>query len=150
MRSYVKNSPQAAGRILAITIIADGNVAPSEMAAMHQSRIMEYVDLDEDQFDHVLQDLCNDLLTTTRGGSVHLEPEVIDEMLSEISHPDLRRKLLQAMWRIADADGWLANAEAVLLNRASVVWSAETNFSSAAELRAAHGQAMQATAPSCR
>jgi uncharacterized tellurite resistance protein B-like protein len=136
MRSYLINSPQAAGRILAITIIADGNVAPAEMAAMHQSRIMEFVDLDEDEFDHVLQDLCNDLLTTTRGGHVHLEPEVIDQMLREIAHPDLRRKLLQAMWHIADADGWLANAEAVLLNRASLMWGAETNFLSPTDRQA--------------
>ena len=38
------------------------------------------------------------------------------------------RALLQAMWKIADADDWLADGEAVLLARASAVWSAETNF----------------------
>jgi uncharacterized tellurite resistance protein B-like protein len=32
------------------------------------------------------------------------------------------------MWNIAEADGWLADGEAVLLSRASTVWGAETNF----------------------
>ena len=31
MRSYPKNSPRAAGRLLALTMIVDGNVALSEL-----------------------------------------------------------------------------------------------------------------------
>jgi uncharacterized tellurite resistance protein B-like protein len=33
------------------------------------------------------------------------------------------------MWTISDADGWLADAEARLMTRASNLWSAETGFS---------------------
>lgn len=136
MRAYAINSPQAAGRLMALTIISDGNVAPAELAAMHRSRILDHVELGEAEFDQVLHDLCNDLLTTTRHGVVQIDPELIDQMLLEIAHPDLRRKLLQAMWKIADADDWLADAEAVLLNRASQAWGAETNFSLPTELSA--------------
>jgi uncharacterized tellurite resistance protein B-like protein len=59
---------------------------------------------------------------------VQLDPAQIDKLLAEIDEPDLRRRLLQALWQIADADGWLADAEAVLLARAGTVWSAEANF----------------------
>ena len=133
MRSYSINSPQAAGRLLAITLISDGNMAPSELTAMYQSRILQHVGLDKLEFQLVLEDLCNDLLTTTRDGVVQLEPDVIDQILLEIAHPDLRCKLLQAMWQIAEADGWLANGEAVLLNQANITWGAETNFRSSAD-----------------
>jgi uncharacterized tellurite resistance protein B-like protein len=61
-------------------------------------------------------------------GAVQLANGVIDSLLDEIADPDLRRKLLQAMWKIADADDWLADGEAVLLARAGAAWSAETNF----------------------
>ena len=61
-------------------------------------------------------------------GAVQLANDVIDSLLEEIDDPDLRRKLLQTMWKIADADDWLADGEAVLLARASAMWSAETNF----------------------
>jgi uncharacterized tellurite resistance protein B-like protein len=128
MRTYPTNSPEAAGRLLALIILSDGNVAPTELDALYGSRILEHVALEEHQFKEVLHDLCNDLLATTRHGMAQVDVELIDHLLGEIEAPDLRRKLLQAMWRIADADGWLADAEAVLLNRAAIAWGAETSF----------------------
>ncbi|MEJ7807636.1 MAG: TerB family tellurite resistance protein [Telluria sp.] len=128
MRTYSVDSPHAAGRILALTMIVDGNLAGAELAAMDRSKILEHIDLDHAVFQCLLQDLCDDLLTSTSHATVRLDNMLIDSLLSEIVDPDLRRSLLCAMWSIADADGWLADAEAVLLTRASHAWSAETNF----------------------
>lgn len=128
MRTYPTNSAHAAGRILALTIISDGNVAPDELEALYRSRILQHVSLGELEFREVLHGLCNDLLATTRHGIVNLDPELIDRLLEEIEDGGLRRKLLQAMWKIADADDWLSDGEAVLLSRASITWAAETNF----------------------
>jgi len=128
MRTYPTNSSLAAGRLLALTMIVDGNVALSEMKTVYRSRILEHIDLDDDAFDAVLHDLCHDLLATARGGAVQVDVDLIDALLDEIGDPALRRTLLRAMWRLADADGWLADAEAVLLNRAALRWGAESNF----------------------
>ena len=128
MRTYPTNSSLAAGRLLALTMIVDGNVALSEMKAVYRSRILEHIALPDDDFDTVLHDLCHDLLAGARGGAVHVDVELIDALLDEIDAPGLRRTLLRAMWRLADADGWLADAEAVLLNRAALRWGAESNF----------------------
>jgi len=128
MRSYAINSPHAAGRILALTMIIDGNLTGSELAAMDRTKILRHIDLDYADFQHLLHDLCNDLLTSTSHGTVQLDNVLIDNLLGEIACPDLRRSLLRAMWSIADADDWLADAEAILLTRASHAWSAETNF----------------------
>jgi uncharacterized tellurite resistance protein B-like protein len=127
MRSYPINSPHAAGRILALALISDGNLVPDELETMCRSRILQYVNLDELEFRQVLQDLCNDLMATSRHGIAKLEPSFIDSLLQEIEDGELRRKLLQAMWRIADADDWLSHGEAVLLSRATVAWTAETD-----------------------
>ena len=129
MRAYQTNSPQAAGRILALAMVVDGNLTPSELRALDRSKILPYIELDVAGFEQLLQDLCDDMLQTVVHGAVQLDHGLIDSLLDEIREPDLRRHLLQAMWAIADADGWLADAEAVLLARASAVWSAETNFS---------------------
>ena len=128
MRSYPTNSTSAAGRILALTMISDGNVVPDELEAIYRSRITQYVSIDELEFRQVLQDLCNDLLTTTTHGIVNIAPSLIDRLLQEIEDEYLRRQLLQAMWKIADADDWLSDGEAVLLSRACITWAAETNF----------------------
>lgn len=128
MRTYSVDSPQAAGRILALMMIVDGNLDSSELQALHSSKILEHIDLEPAAFQQLLQDLCDDMLTSTVHGAIQLGHGVIDSLLEEIADPDLRRKLLQAMWKIADADDWLADGEAVLLARASAAWSAETNF----------------------
>jgi uncharacterized tellurite resistance protein B-like protein len=128
MRTYPTNSPAAAGRLLALTMISDGNVAASEFKAIYRSRILEHVSLGNEEFDTVLHELCNDLLQTAHHGNVQIDVELIDHLLDEIRSTELRRKLLQAMWKLADADGWLADAEAVVLNRASIRWGAESNF----------------------
>jgi len=129
MRSYSIDSPQAAGRILALMIIVDGNVAASELAALERSKILDQIGLDLAGFQRLLQDLCEDLHTSTLHGALQLDTALINDFLGEIADPHLRRSLLRAMWIISDADGWLADAEARLLTRASNVWSAETSFS---------------------
>lgn len=128
MRAYPTNSSFAAGRILALTIISDGSVPPDELEATYRSRILQYLSLDELEFKQLLHDLCDDLLATTTHGIAKFEPSLIDRLLQEIEDENLRRKLLQAMWKIADADDWLSDGEAALLSRAGITWAAETNF----------------------
>ena len=128
MRSYPENSPRAAGRLLALTMISDGHVDLSEIGAVYRSRILEHIGLDDDAFDAVLHELCDDLLATAHHGTIQIDETLIDALLDEIGDPELRRNLLRTMWRLADADGWLADSEAVVLNRAAIRWGAETGF----------------------
>jgi uncharacterized tellurite resistance protein B-like protein len=129
MRNYPSNSPESAGRLLALTMIVDGNLHPSELDALDHSRILARIDLDQAAFRALLQDLCEDMLAGAADGIVQLAPPLLDSLLMEITDPTLRRRLLHAMWQIADADDWLADGEAVLLARAGVLWGAETGFS---------------------
>jgi uncharacterized tellurite resistance protein B-like protein len=129
MRSYSVDSPHAAARILALLIIVDGNMAASELAALERSKILDQIGLDLAQFQRAVQDLCEDLHTSTLHGSLQLDDALIDSFLGEVADPALRRSLLRAMWTISDADGWLADAEARLLTRTANAWSAETGFS---------------------
>ena len=128
MRAYEVNSPQAAGRVLALTMLVDGNLAQSELAAMDRSKILNEVELERDAFQQLLQQLCEDLLTCSVNGVVHADVRMIDAVLLEIDDPALRRHLLKAMWKIADADGGLADREALLLSRAGQLWGAERSF----------------------
>ncbi|MYM75003.1 TerB family tellurite resistance protein [Duganella sp. FT134W] len=129
MRHYETDSASAAGRLVALCMVVDGNMAPSELQALQRSRLLEYIDIDIDTFHGLVNDLCEDLLSTSvRHEHVVLDEKTIDALLGEIQAPSLRRELLRAMWSIADADGVLADAEATLLSRACAVWSAESRF----------------------
>jgi len=129
MRHYEENTASAAGRIVALAMVVDGALAPSELRALTRPRLLEHIDIDIDTFHGLLEDLCNDLLTSSvKQGHVELAPATIDSLLGEVTDPGLRRRLLRAMWAIADADGVLADAEATLLARACAMWSAESRF----------------------
>ena len=129
MRTYAENSASAAGRIVALAMVVDGALAPAELRALTRTMLLEHIEIDIDTFHGLLEDLCHDLLTSSvKQGHVVIDPDMIDSLLAEISEPDLRRRLLRAMWAIADADGVLADAEATLLARACAMWSAESRF----------------------
>jgi len=129
MRHYETDSASAAGRLVALCMVVDGNMAPAELQALQRSRLLEYIDIDIDTFHDLVSDLCQDMLSTSvKHEHVELDQATIDALLGEIHAPALRREVLRAMWNIADADGVLADAEATLLSRACAVWSAESSF----------------------
>ena len=83
MRSYSVDSPHAAARILALLIIVDGNMAASELAALERSKILDQIGLDLAQFQRLLQDLCEDLHTSTLHGALELsqvETDLIEDL----------------------------------------------------------------------
>ena len=57
MRSYETDSPHAAGRILALAMVVDGNVAASELIALNDSRVLEQIELGQADFRQLMQDL---------------------------------------------------------------------------------------------
>jgi uncharacterized tellurite resistance protein B-like protein len=129
MRSYRANSLEARARILALAMIVDGHLAPTELEVLEQAPSMRDLSIDRTLFREVLEALCHDMLhTSVVQEAVELNHQVLDGLLAEVTDPDLRRALLAAMWKIADADGVLADAEAVLLTRACAVWAAESGF----------------------
>ena len=79
MRSYPTDSPKAISRLLALTMIVDGHLAPSELKAMHRSGILQQVRIAEDDFDDVVRD--------------HLAPGLLEGVLGVVGrhhHDDLR------------------------------------------------------------
>jgi len=124
MRSYPPDSPQAISRLLVLTVIADGGSSPLEIAATYRLSILEYADIQEDVFDQVLHEICDDL-PTTPDGLVKVETEMIDQMLAEILRPDLRLNVWKAMWQLSYADERLADSELALLLLATSTWGIE-------------------------
>ena len=124
MRNYEVNSREAVGRLLALTMITDGDLADCETREMLNTDLIRQIGMSEGEFRGLLDDLCTDLVSSARRKVVKIELAMIDSLLLEITEPGLRCTLLDAMWQVADADGRLTPAEAVLLNRATMKWDA--------------------------
>jgi uncharacterized tellurite resistance protein B-like protein len=126
MRTYPTNSAQAVSRLLALTMIVDGHLAPSELKAMRSSGMPAHLALDEDGFDDVVRDLCEDLLATAArrcSAEVEIDGRLLDDLLNEVDDGALRISVMKTMLDIVHADSVLDARETLLIERAFKRWS---------------------------
>jgi uncharacterized tellurite resistance protein B-like protein len=129
MRTYPTNSPKAVSRLLALTMIVDGHLSPSELKAMHASGMPAHAMLGEDEFDDVVRDLCEDLLASAARRSSHeveIDGQLLDALLGEVDDSALRLPLMKTMLDIVHADSVLDTRETILIERAFKAWSSPT------------------------
>jgi hypothetical protein len=125
MHNYPRNSPQAAARLLALTLIVDGNVCRSEVDTLRHLGIEADLGLAAGGFGEVLQTLCEDLLqSAASSGSLTccIDETLLDSLLRDVDEPALQRKLVAAISAAAAADGHLADAEQQVLDAMRRRW----------------------------
>lgn len=125
MRSYPRNSPEAAARIVALVLISDGQVSHSEIDALRQLGVEKELGLPSGAFSQVLVNLCEDLLSGSHGpaaGVCSVDSVTLASMLAEVDEPDLQSRVLRLASAAAEADSHLADAEALLVGAALLHW----------------------------
>ena len=118
MRSYPTNSPQAAARLVALTLISDGQLKRSEMAILERGDAHGALGLRQGEFREVVQGLCADLLERARlqGGSDCLvDKPLIERLLAEVDAPRLRLTVLRLAIAVVHADGQVHDGESAVL-----------------------------------
>jgi hypothetical protein len=147
MRTYPLNSPQAAARIVALTLLADGH------ACLSEERILDKLDIDRElglapaEFARIVQALCEDSsvanasLTLVAG---RVDWAMLDTLLAEVDDPVLRRKTIRLCLAVAAADDFLADGEIAILAAVLNAWTpqphanlSQRNAASGAQRRAA-------------
>ena len=125
MHIYPANSPAAISRLLALTMIVDGHISPSEVRTMHHAKFLQQVKVDDDTFDHTLRELCEDLLNNAANrcaGIVEIDPVLLDSLMLEVQEPLLQICLWKTMADIVQADGRVDGREMTLVRRAARAW----------------------------
>ena len=125
MRSYPHNSPQAAARIVALLLIADGHVSRAEMDALYGRDIERELGLPPGDFAQVLHTLCEDLLMGMRDRRLltgSIDDATLAALLAEVSDAPLRHKVLYFADAAATADHHVAPAEAWVMGFALKHW----------------------------
>ena len=127
MRSYPRNSPEAAARVLALLLIADGNVCRSEIDALESLGAPAALGLAPDAFAPIVQGLCEDLMLTAAAGEWPCRPDdvTLASLLDEVDEPTLRHTVLALAGAAAHADRHLADAEQRLLADLRARWQAD-------------------------
>lgn len=125
MQNYALNSPQAAARLLALTMIADGNVCRSELDAVRHLGSEAALGLPPGGLADVLKTLCEDLLYSAHtDGSLTscIDNALLESLMRDVDNPVLQRKLLDAITATVAADGHLADGERVVLEALQRCW----------------------------
>jgi hypothetical protein len=125
MRNYPRNSPQAAARIVALTLLADGHLSKAELDALERLDAPRVLGLERGELETVLQTFCEDLLSAahlTWADTCRIEPDTLAELMAEVDDPALRQRLLRLCLAIIDADDLVADGEAIVLDAALTHW----------------------------
>ncbi len=140
MRHYSRNSPEAAARIVALVLIADGHVCRSEYELLKRIDVSGQLGLPPQTLPQIVQSLCEDLLATAYGsGSMmaHIDEDTLAALMREIDDPALQRSVLDLARAAAQADGHLAHGEELILDAARRHWRPVGGTAAAPARRAA-------------
>ena len=123
MKTYPVNSPEAAARVLAMAMVADGQYSMTEMRALDRQNAPAQLGLSPEAFKAVVDDFCQDLLLSQGGqwtGTV--DPAIREQLMAEITDHRLQDVLLQQCEALMLSDGHLADGEVDLLDALSATW----------------------------
>lgn len=133
MRSYPRNSPEAAARILALVLISDGHVCRSEFETLKQIDGVRHLGLDPQKLPVIVQTFCEDLLMEGFDGRSILSrvgDGLMASLLAEVDEPKLRVQVLRLAELVAHADKYLSEGEAAMIAAIRDIWqtSKETHL----------------------
>ena len=119
MRHYPCNSPQAAGRILALALLSDGHLSRRELDMLDRLDAHTQLGLGRTELHSVVHSFCEDL---SWGDACQVDQATLSALMADIDDPALRRTLLRLCLAIVDADDHVADGESVMLTAAIAHW----------------------------
>jgi len=125
MRPYPRNSPQAAARIVALTVLADRDISRTELELLDHLSVHEQLGLDRGELHTVLDSLCEDLLSSEQlqwADACPVDDRTLVDLMGEIEDPGLRRQVLRLCIGVAEADTQVTDGEAIVLTAAVEHW----------------------------
>jgi uncharacterized tellurite resistance protein B-like protein len=125
MRRYPRNSPQAAARIVALTVLADGDIGESEIELLDRLKVHTQLGLERSELHAVLDTFCEDLLSSLQlafADACPVDERTLARLMADIDDPDLRVKLLRLCVDLAESDAEVAEGELIVLNSAVEHW----------------------------
>ena len=129
MRSYPRNSPQAAARIVAVAMLADGHLCKAELDALAWRQGHEQLGLDPAGLHAVMQVFCEDLLAAAHGNwsqACRIDPDTLAGLMAEVDDPQLRRAVLGLCVAVVDADEHVSDGESIVLVAAVEHWGLQS------------------------
>ena len=125
MRSYPANTPQAAARIVALTLVADGDIGDPEIQWLDRLSVHQQLGLARHELHELLDTFCEDLLSSGQlkwADACPVDERTLADLMGEIQDPALRLKLLRLCVELAEVDNQVDEGESIVLVAAVEHW----------------------------
>ena len=125
MRSYPNNSPQAAARIVALSMLADGHLCKAELDVLDRLDAHAQLGLQPEEFHLVVHAVCEDLLSAAQlslADVCRVDRRLLAQLMTEVDDPELQLKVLHLCVSVAEADGHVAEGESIAICAAIEQW----------------------------
>ncbi|OYT87841.1 MAG: hypothetical protein CFE46_11995 [Burkholderiales bacterium PBB6] len=125
MRRYLPDSPQAAARVVALALLADGHYSREELEMLDRLDAAGQLGLSRAELHEVVHGLCEDLLYSrqlTWAEACQLDRATLLTVLDELQDPFLREQVLQLCVDVVAADRHVADGESLVLCTAMDHW----------------------------
>lgn len=125
MRSYPVNSPQAAARIVALTVVADGEIGAPEIEWLDRLAVHVQLGLARHELHALLDTFCEDLLSSGQlqwADACPVDERTLTDLMGEIQDSALRLKLLRLCVELAEIDAQVHEGESIVLAAAVEHW----------------------------
>ncbi len=120
---YPRNSPRAAGRVVALALIANGEVKPSEWATLESNQVHEQLGLTKEEWHEVVGDLYIDVASSARSlASSRFDDRMITQVLADVDDPTLQRSVMRLCMAVIHADRQVDEGESAVLRTAIDSW----------------------------
>jgi uncharacterized membrane protein YebE (DUF533 family) len=120
---YPRNSPHAAARIVALALISNREVKPSEVAVLAAMQAHEQLGLTQQAWHDVVHELCTDLLASaTQSTDCIIDSRMIERLLADVDDVTLQRRVLRLCTAAVNADGQIDAGESIVLMAAIDQW----------------------------
>jgi uncharacterized tellurite resistance protein B-like protein len=116
MQTYALNSPEAMSRVIAMMIVADGDIDDREIAILDKLNAFESLDISRKDFMRVARDYCGDLVRNAEahGSTPLLDPKRTDAVIDTITERAPRLIVAQLLLAVVSADHDHGEGELIL------------------------------------
>ena len=123
MRTYPRNSPEAMARIIALILLADGDLDDGEVEMLDDLGVYDRLGVSRKTFIRVVQEYFEDLLHDDTGDRIRLlDAKRLDVVLDGVDDDKKRVDLAAMMLSLISADGDMNDAELATLRHVLVHW----------------------------
>lgn len=125
MQTHAIDSPQACACIVALALVADGNIGPEELQCLDRLDAHERLGMSRDEMLTVMSEFCVDLMQEAPekwSPTGPLDELELTRIMARVTQPALRQRVLHLCVQLVEADGCVDQAESTLVNAAVEHW----------------------------